>query len=63
MSRDSTWRWVETRETVEGLVVCLSRLNRILGIYTESRYAVVQPGVTNLELQDALAQLGQGLPD
>jgi glycolate dehydrogenase FAD-linked subunit len=44
--------------TVEGLVVCLSRLNRILGIYPESRYAVVQPGVTNLEIQDALATIG-----
>ena len=44
--------------TVEGLVVCLSRLNRILGIYPQSRYAVVQPGVTNLELQDALATIG-----
>ena len=44
--------------TVEGLVVCLSRLNRILGIYPEARYAVVQPGVTNLELQDALATIG-----
>ena len=43
--------------TVEGLVVCLSRLNRILGIYPEARYAVVQPGVTNLELQDALATM------
>jgi D-lactate dehydrogenase (cytochrome) len=44
--------------TVEGMVVCLSRLNRILGIYPEARYAVVQPGVTNLELQDALATIG-----
>ncbi len=44
--------------TVEGLVVCLSRLNRILGMYPESRYAVVEPGVTNLELQDALATIG-----
>jgi glycolate oxidase subunit GlcD len=44
--------------TVEGLVVCLSRLNRILGIYPQSRYAVAQPGVTNLELQDALAAIG-----
>ena len=44
--------------TVEGLVVCLSRLNRILGIYPEARYAVVQPGVTNLELQDSLATIG-----
>jgi glycolate oxidase subunit GlcD len=38
-----------------GLVVCLTRLNRILGIYPERRCAVVQPGVTNLELQQALA--------
>lgn len=42
----------------QGLVICLSRLNRILGIYPESRYAVVQPGVTNLELQGALAERG-----
>ncbi|MEJ2168372.1 MAG: FAD-linked oxidase C-terminal domain-containing protein [Desulfobacterales bacterium] len=42
----------------QGLIICLSRLNRILGIYPESRHAVVQPGVTNLELQDALAAIG-----
>jgi glycolate oxidase subunit GlcD len=42
----------------EGLIIVLSRLNRILGIYPESRYAVVQPGVTNMELQEALAPLG-----
>jgi len=47
-----------TISTVEGLVVCLSRLNRILGMYPESRYAVVQPGVTNLELQESLATIG-----
>jgi glycolate oxidase subunit GlcD len=41
-----------------GLTVCLSRLNRILGISTAGRTAVVQPGVTNLELQNALAPLG-----
>jgi glycolate oxidase subunit GlcD len=41
-----------------GLTVCLSRLNRILGIFPESRTAVVQPGVTNLELQNALAPIG-----
>ncbi|MGD8954209.1 MAG: FAD-binding oxidoreductase, partial [Desulfobacterales bacterium] len=40
-----------------GLVICLSRFNRILGIYPQSRHAVVQPGVTNLELQNALAPL------
>lgn len=42
----------------EGLIICLSRMNRILGIYPESRHAVVQPGVTNLELQNALAPIG-----
>jgi glycolate oxidase subunit GlcD len=41
-----------------GLTVCLSRLNRILDIFPESRSAVVQPGVTNLELQNALSPLG-----
>ena len=41
-----------------GLTVCLSRLNRILGINPQSRTAVVQPGVTNLELQNALSPLG-----
>ncbi|UCF92723.1 MAG: FAD-binding protein [Desulfobacterales bacterium] len=41
-----------------GLVICLARLNRILGIYPERRCAVVQPGVTNLELQQALAPRG-----
>lgn len=41
-----------------GLVVCLSRLNRVLEIRPDSRYAVVQPGVTNFELQNALAPLG-----
>ena len=40
-----------------GLVICLSRFNRILGIYPQSRHAIVQPGVTNLELQNALAPL------
>jgi len=41
-----------------GLVIGLSRLNRILAVRPEGRYAVVQPGVTNLELQNALAPLG-----
>lgn len=41
-----------------GLTICLSRLNRILGIFPDRRTAVVQPGVTNLELQNALAPLG-----
>ena len=41
-----------------GVVICLSRLNRIIDISPRRRCAVVQPGVTNLELQNALAPLG-----
>ncbi len=41
-----------------GVVICLSRFNRIIGISPQRRCAVVQPGVTNLELQNALAPLG-----
>jgi len=41
-----------------GLVICFSRMNRILAIQPERRTAVVQPGLTNLELQNALAPLG-----
>ena len=44
--------------TRPGLTLCLSRMNRILDISPRSRTAVVQPGVTNLELQSALAPLG-----
>lgn len=42
----------------EGLVICLSRFNEILSLHPDRRYAVVQPGVTNLELQNALLPLG-----
>ncbi len=41
----------------DGLVLCLSRLNRILSIDPDRRCARCQPGVTNLELQNALAPL------
>ena len=41
-----------------GVVICLSRLNRIIDISPQRRCAVIQPGVTNLELQNALAPLG-----
>ena len=41
-----------------GVVICLSRLNRIIEISPQRRCAIVQPGVTNLELQNALAPLG-----
>ena len=39
------------------LLISQIGFNRILGIYPQSRHAVVQPGVTNLELQNALAPL------
>ncbi|MBU0464234.1 MAG: FAD-binding protein [Proteobacteria bacterium] len=47
-----------TISVTQGLVICMSRFNQILGIHPESRYAVVQPGVTNLEVQQALAKVG-----
>jgi len=47
-----------TIATHGGLVIGLTRLNRILAIEPEGRYAVVQAGVTNLELQQALAPRG-----
>ncbi len=41
-----------------GLVVGLARLNRILEIHPHRRSATLQPGATNLELQQALASQG-----
>lgn len=41
-----------------GIVMALSRLNRILEIDVVNRRAVVQPGVVNLHLQNALAKVG-----
>lgn len=41
-----------------GLVICLSRMNRILSIEPARRIARVEPCVTNLELQNALAPFG-----
>lgn len=41
-----------------GVVLCFSRMNRILDIQPDRRLAVAEPGVTNLELQNALAPLG-----
>jgi glycolate oxidase subunit GlcD len=41
-----------------GVVICLSRMNRIISIRPERRCAVVEPGLTNLELQTALAPVG-----
>lgn len=41
-----------------GVVIELSRMNRILEIDTEDQRAVVEPGIYNLALQGALAPLG-----
>lgn len=41
-----------------GLVLSTERMNRILEIDPDNRLAVVQPGVTNQQLQDALAEHG-----
>ncbi len=39
-------------------MICLSRMRRIRELHPERRSARVQPGVTNLELQQALAPIG-----
>ncbi len=41
-----------------GIVLEFSRMNRILEIDTTNQRAVVEPGVVNLDLQNALAPLG-----
>jgi D-lactate dehydrogenase len=41
-----------------GLVLSLERMNRILSIQPADRIAIVEPGVTNTELQTALEQHG-----
>ena len=40
-----------------GLVLELSRMNRILAVDTANRRAIVEPGVVNLDLQNVLAPL------
>ncbi len=43
---------------VGGLLLVMSRMNRILEVDVENRTALVQPGVVNLELSQAVAQYG-----
>ncbi|HEX4835858.1 MAG TPA: FAD-linked oxidase C-terminal domain-containing protein [bacterium] len=43
---------------VGGVVVALTRMNRILEVDPESRVAVVEPGVTNIEITRAVAAHG-----
>ena len=41
-----------------GVMICLTRMKRILEINTRDRYAVVEPGVVNVWLTRALAGTG-----
>lgn len=45
-----------------GIVLCFSKMNKILEVNTPDRYAVVQPGVINGDLQKALAPFGFFFP-
>ncbi len=44
--------------TEGGVLLCTARMNRILSIDRESRRAVVQPGVVNVHLSEAVKQYG-----
>lgn len=41
--------------THQGIVVCFSKMDQIIEVNTRDRYAIVQPGVVNADLQKALA--------
>lgn len=43
---------------VGGVVISLERMNRILSIDPDNRMAIVEPGVLNQELQDAIKSVG-----
>ena len=45
-----------------GIVLCLTRMDKILSIDVESLTATVQPGVINLDLQRAVEKLGMMYP-
>lgn len=45
-----------------GIVLCFTRMNKILEIRPEDRYAVVEPGVVNGELQAAVGRHGLFYP-
>lgn len=45
-----------------GIVICFTRMNRILEINPEDRYAVVEPGVINGELQATVGRYGLFYP-
>jgi glycolate oxidase len=41
-----------------GIVLCLSKMDKILEVNTRDRYIIVQPGVINGDIQKALAPMG-----
>lgn len=41
-----------------GVVLCFSKMDRIIEINTKDRYVIVEPGVVNADLQKALAPFG-----
>ncbi len=43
---------------IGGIVVALTRMNRILSLDLDNRVAVVEPGVTNIEITRAVAEQG-----
>lgn len=45
-----------------GIVVSLTRMNRIIEISAENRYAIVEAGLTNLELQNEVKKVGLFYP-
>ncbi len=45
-----------------GLVVCFSKMDRIIDINTRDRYVIVEPGVVNADVQAALAPYGFFFP-
>jgi len=45
-----------------GLVVCFSKMDRIIEVNTRDRYVIVEPGVVNADLQAALAPDGFFFP-
>lgn len=46
----------------QGIVLCFTKMDSIIEINTPDRYAIVQPGVINGELQKALAPEGFFFP-
>ncbi|MCP4764634.1 MAG: FAD-binding oxidoreductase, partial [archaeon] len=41
-----------------GIVLCFSKMNKIVEINTKDRYIIVEPGVVNIDIQKALEPFG-----